>query len=159
MKITISGSGNDGEGMITQIIEDMLKINGLSVKSDEAPEFFYGGLSIDQIDRKLNLLKKQGVTFQMRLMRDSSEKKPILKKKPSWNPSIEAYPFDRYMAAVPAVAAIIPPGNIDEPYAIPIVVEENPPVVLDRIQAAIEPPFPHLPYLPYGGFEEILDGI
>jgi hypothetical protein len=92
MEITISS--HEGENVIAQIIEDLLTINGLSVKRDEISPVFRS-LTIDQLDRQISVLKKNGTICNIKVI---SEAKPKPKKTPKFKaPTNDA--FDELPAA------------------------------------------------------------
>jgi hypothetical protein len=78
MEITISS--HEGENVIAQIIEDLLTINGLSVKRDEISPVF-SSLTIDQLDRQISVLKKNGTVCNIKVI---SEARPKPKKTPKF---------------------------------------------------------------------------
>jgi hypothetical protein len=72
-KMDITISGYDGENVIAQIIEDLLSVNGLCVKREDFSPI-HANLSIDQLDRQLNILKKNKVMFNIKVVKEDRPK-------------------------------------------------------------------------------------
>lgn len=85
-KMDITITGYDGENVIAQIIEDLLTVNGLSVKREDFSAV-HANLSIEQLDRQIGLFKKNKVEFTIKVVKEEkpkySPKAKISKFKPN----------------------------------------------------------------------------